>query len=31
MEFKLPAVSVRITLDNNQMNFGGVNTLRLPD
>ena len=31
MEFKLPAVTVRITLDNNQMNFGGVNTLRLPE
>jgi hypothetical protein len=31
MEFKLPAVSVRITLDSDQMNFNGVNTLRLPD
>ena len=31
MEFKLPAVSVRITLDNTQMNFNGVNALGLPE
>jgi tetratricopeptide (TPR) repeat protein len=31
MEFKLPAVSVRVTLDANQMNFSGVNALKLPD
>ena len=31
MDFKLPAVSVRVMLDNNQMNFNGVNTLSLPE
>ncbi len=31
MEFKLPGVSLKITLDHAQMNFGGVNRLALPD
>ncbi len=31
MDFKLPFVSVRITLDKDQMNFSGVNTLKLPE
>ena len=31
MEFKLPFVSLRLTLDREQMNFGGVNALKLAD
>ena len=31
MEFKLPGVSLKVTLDGAQMNFGGVNRLALPD
>ncbi len=31
MDFKLPFVSVKITLDKNQMNFTGANTLKLPE
>ncbi len=31
MDFKLPFVSLRLTLDKNQMNFSGANTLKLPE
>ncbi len=31
MDFKLPAVSLRVTLDPGQMNFNSVNTLKIPD
>ena len=31
LEFKMPFVSVRVTLDEDQMNFKGVNQLKLPD
>ncbi len=31
MDFKLPFVSVHMTLDTNQMNFNGVNALKLPE
>ena len=31
LDFKLPFVSVKITLDKNQMNFTGANTLKLPE
>lgn len=31
MEFKLPHVSLKVTMDHTQMNFKGVNTLTLPD
>ena len=31
LDFKLPFVSVHITLDDSQMNFSGVNTLKLPE
>ncbi len=31
LEFKLPFVSLKLTLDKEQMNFSGVNTLKLPD
>lgn len=31
LDFKLPFVSVKITLDKNQMNFSGANTLKLPE
>ncbi|MBI4351077.1 MAG: tetratricopeptide repeat protein [Elusimicrobia bacterium] len=31
LDFKLPFVLVKITLDKNQMNFAGANTLKLPD
>ncbi|MGD9642501.1 MAG: tetratricopeptide repeat protein [Elusimicrobiales bacterium] len=30
-EFKLPLVSLKVTLDGRQMNFEGVNTLNLPE
>jgi predicted Zn-dependent protease len=31
LDFKMPFVSVRMTLDRAQMKFGGVNSLTLPD
>lgn len=31
LDFKLPFVSLKLTLDREQMNFGGVNTLKLPE
>jgi len=31
MDFKLPFVSVRLTLDKEQMKFSGANTLKLPE
>jgi len=31
MDFKLPFVSLRVTLDKDQMNFSGANTLKLPE
>jgi tetratricopeptide (TPR) repeat protein len=31
LEFKLPFVSLKLTLDREQLNFSGVNTLRLAD
>ncbi|MCM2266722.1 MAG: tetratricopeptide repeat protein [Elusimicrobiales bacterium] len=31
MEFKLPHVALKVTMDYGQMNFSGVNTLKLPD
>ncbi len=31
LEFKLPFVSVKLTLDADQMNFSAVNVLKLPD
>lgn len=31
LDFKLPFVTVKITVDKNQMNFTGANTLKLPE
>lgn len=31
LDFKLPFVSLRLTLDKEQMNFSGVNALKLPE
>jgi hypothetical protein len=31
LEFKLPFVTVKVTLDSDQMNFAAVNALKLPD
>ncbi|MEI7528556.1 MAG: tetratricopeptide repeat protein [Elusimicrobiota bacterium] len=31
LEFKMPFVSLQVTLDSEQMNFGAVNELKIPD
>ena len=31
LDFKMPFVSLRLTLDKDQMNFSGANTLKLPE